>query len=47
VRLWDLLTDGDLKDARSKAEVIRTVASVVAMICTVGSFIILVAVHVL
>ena len=45
--LWKLLTDGDLKAARSKAELWRTVTSTISMIATLGSLAILVAVHIL
>lgn len=46
-KLWRLLTDDSIKPVRSRAELVRTVAAVVAMFCTIGSFVILVAVHVL
>lgn len=47
MKLWDLLMDGDLKVARSKAELIRTVFAALGSLCAFGSLVILLLVHVI
>lgn len=47
MKLLDLLTDDDLKLAKSKAEVVRTCCALLGALCSLGSLLILVAVHIL